>query len=456
MEILLPDFVLIDGELRSGLAITLGDDGCIAEVGAPGDRPLTRLAGKVLLPGFVNGHSHAFQRAIRGRSEYRVPGRATDDFWTWREQMYAAAMRMSPEDVEAISRMAFVEMARAGITTVGEFHYLQHQADGTRYADPDELALRVAAAAESAGIRIVLLRVGYARAGFGRDPDPRQARFIDRDPEETIAAVDRLRARGLRVGVAPHSVRAQPLSWLRALGGYARANALPLHMHVSEQPREVEESLAEHGARPVDVIAREGLIDERFTGVHGVHLTESERNLLGEAGATICACPTTERNLGDGIVAARELLGAGVRICFGTDSQIEIAPLQDARALEYHLRLRDMERALLGHPEGDSAPDRLSARLIECATASGARALGIDGGRIAAGLPADLVAFDLEDPSICGATAETLLATLVFSAERTALSDVWAGGKRVVREGRHVAQEAAVRDFRAAMGRLWG
>lgn len=455
MQTLLADHVFYQGQIRSSVAITV-DGGRIVSIGeAPRDAEVTRLPGKLLVPGFVNGHSHAFQRAIRGRSEYRVPGRISDDFWTWREQMYAAAQRLTPEDVEVVSHMAFVEMAMAGITTVGEFHYLHHQADGTRYEDPDELALRVAAAAEAAGIRLVLLRVGYARAGFGREPDPRQALFIDEDPEETLAAVERLRARGLAVGVAPHSVRAQPLHWLRTLGGYAREHGLPLHMHVSEQPREIDECLAEHGMRPVDLLVREGLVDERFTGVHGVHLTDGERRALGERAATICACPTTERNLGDGIVAAKELFEAGVSICFGTDSQIEIAPLQDARALEYHLRLRDLQRALLGHPEGDAGPDRLAARLMDCTAPAGARALGVETGAIEVGLPADLLAFDLDDPSICGAGPDTLLSTLVFSAERTALKDVWANGKRIVADGRHVAQEAAVRNFQTVMKRLW-
>ncbi len=456
MEYLLPEYALVDGKIRAGVAVGVEADGTIGFVGTPPPGAnATSLRRRLLLPGFVNGHSHAFQRAIRGRSEYRVPGRTSDDFWTWREQMYAAAMRLRPEDVEAVSRMAFVEMALAGITTVGEFHYLHHQPDGTRYADPDELARRVAAAAESAGVRLVLLRVGYARAGYGRSPDPRQALFIDRDPEETLGAVERLRRGGLQVGVAPHSVRAQPLEWIRALGGYAQANGLPLHMHLSEQPREIEECLAEHGARPTEVLAREGLLDSRFTGVHGVHLTDAEIATLGEAYANICACPTTERNLGDGIVRARELLRAGARICFGTDSQIEIAPLQDARALEYHLRLQHLERALLGNPAGDSAPDRLAATLLGCATTAGARALGVNAGTIAVGSHADLLGVDLDDPSICGATVDTLLPTLVFSLERAALRDVWVGGRAVVRDGRHPAQERAVRDFRQTMEKLW-
>jgi formimidoylglutamate deiminase len=226
-------------------------------------------------------------------------------------------------------------------------------------------------------------------------------------------------------------------------------------MHLSEQPREIEESLAEHGARPAELLAREGLLDQRFTGVHGVHLTDGEIAMLGDAGATICACPTTERNLGDGVVKAGPLLRAGVRICFGTDSQIEIAPLQDARALEYHLRLQHLERALLGDPSGDAAPDRLAARLLGCATSSGARALGLDAGSIAPGMAADLVGIDLDDPSICGATMDTLLANVVFSQERTALREVWVGGRQVVRDGMHAEQERTVRAFARTMEKLW-
>lgn len=452
---LLPDLVLIDGVLRSGHAVELGDDGTIASVGPPpAGAPTTRLPGRLLLPGFVNAHSHGFQRAIRGRSEYRRPGRESDDFWTWREQMYAAALRMRPEQVEAISRMAFMEMALAGITTVGEFHYLHHQEDGGRYDDPDELALRVVEAAKGAGIGLVLLRVGYGRAGYEKEADQRQRRFLDRSAEEIMGAVERLAAKGVAVGVAPHSVRALPLAWIRELAEFAREGGLPFHMHLSEQPREVEEAIAEHGQRPAALMLNEGLVDERFTGVHGVHLTIAEIDELGKRGANICACPTTERNLGDGVVRARDLLQAGVWISFGTDSQIEIAPLQDARSLEYHLRLLSLERAVLGSSEGGD-PSAIARTLLDCATLAGARSLGLDAGRIAPGARADLLAIDLEDPSIAGADEESLLANVVFSLERTAIREVWSAGEQLVSDGRHRDQDTIVRGFQEAMGALW-
>src|SRR5690606_17370469 len=324
---LVPEGVYVDGKVQTGQAVTIRD-GRIVQVGAiPDGADVLRLPNRLLVPGLVNAHSHAFQRAIRGRTESREPGRESDDFWSWRERMYHAALRLDPDDLEAVSRMAFLEMVLSGITAVGEFHYLHHPAEGGRYADPDELALRVFHAAKTVGIRIVLLRVGYARAGHDRPAHPRQMRFVDERVEDVIEAADRLAARGIAVGLAPHSVRALPLPWIRAMAEHARRNGWPLHMHVSEQPREIEQCLAEHGLRPVALLDREGLVDERFTGVHAIHLAPEEIEALGRARANVCACPTTERNLGDGIVPARELFALGATISFGTDSQVEIAPL---------------------------------------------------------------------------------------------------------------------------------
>ncbi|MEW6281246.1 MAG: formimidoylglutamate deiminase, partial [Candidatus Eremiobacterota bacterium] len=399
-----------------------------------------RLPGRALLPGAVNAHSHTFQRAIRGRTEYRQPGRESEDFWTWRERMYQAANRLSPEEVESVARLCFIEMLLAGITCVGEFHYLQHQPDGTPYAEPDELALRVAAAAERAGIDLVLLRVGYARAGYGCPPNPLQARFIDPNPEFALGAVERLRQRGLKVGLAPHSLRAVPLDWLRVYGDYARQHGLPLHMHVSEQPREVEEVVQEHGHRPVLLLQREGWLDERFCAVHAIHLEDVEVAALADC--FVCSCPTTERNLGDGTVAADRLLAAGTRLCLGTDSQCQIDLYEDARQLEYHLRLRDRQRAVLGDP---------AARLWSALNRNGAASLGVSAGSIQPGQAADLVAVRLDDPSLAGAPVQDLLPTLLFGLSRSAIDRVWVSGRPVVTDGRHPGQEDAVRDFQRVM-----
>lgn len=456
VEFLLPDWLWVDGELKSGVGVGIGEDGRIVSVGSePGDGEIRRLPGRVLLPGFVNAHSHAFQRVIRGRTEFRQPGRESDDFWSWREQMYAAALALTPEDVEISARMAFLEMALAGITTVGEFHYLHHPAEGGRYEDPDELAKRVAAAAEAVGIHLVLLRVSYARAGHRKEANPRQIRFIDESAEEGIEAVSRLRNQGMEVGLAPHSVRAVPLDWIRSLASFAESANMPLHMHVSEQPREIEECLAEHGRRPIALLHQEGVLGERFTGVHGIHLEESEVAALGTSGAHICACPTTERNLGDGIVPARELRRAGVQLSLGTDSQAEISPLAEMRALEGNLRLRDLQRVALAEAGEAGGPDALGANLLRMATEGGASSLRQETGKIRAGAWADLVAFDLDDPSICGATPETLLTTIALSAERPAIREVWARGRQIVEEGRHPIQGETGEAFRGLMRRLW-
>lgn len=443
--ILQPDRVLVGGDFVSGVAVTVEGER-IAAVG-PAPEVARRLPGCALVPGLVNAHSHAFQRVLRGRTEHRVTGR--DDFWSWRERMYQAAAALTPEEMEAVSRLAFVEMALAGITSVGEFHYLHHQPGGAPYADPDEMAWRVLAAAEAAGLTAVLLRAGYARAGYGRGPTPRQARFADASPQAVIQAVERLRARGARVGVAPHSVRACPLPWIRELAEYARSEGLPFHMHVAEQPREVEECRAEHGVPPVRLLAREGLLAEGFTAIHAIHLEPDEVQDLGAAGATVCCCPTTERNLGDGVVPADRLLAAGCRLVLGTDSQCQVNLLEDARQLDYHLRLLHRERAVLDRPSGS-----LAERLFACATREGARCLGLEAGAIAPGRPADLVAVSLDDPSIAGAGPEDLLSSLVFALERPAVRHVWARGRLIVEEGRHFLQEEAVRDFARVMKRL--
>ena len=453
METLLPDLAWIGGEFRRGRALDLGADGTIAGVrpALSGEAGL-RLSGKALLPGFVDAHSHAFQRAIRGRTQHVGVG-GPADFWTWREEMHAVAARLGPEEVEAVARMAFVDLALAGVTAVGEFHYLHHGPDGARYAQPDELALRVVAAAGAAGITAVLLRTSYARAGPGRPPGPRQLRFIDRSPEEGMAAVERLAGRGVRVGVAAHSLRALPLDWVRALSGFARARGLPFHVHAAEQPRELEDCVAEHGATPVALLAREGLLDPRTTLVHAVHLDAAEVAAIGAARATVCACPTTERDLGDGVVPAAALLAAGASLALGTDSHVLASPLENARELEQHLRLVTGRRAVLAEEGG---PDDVAGRLLHAATAAGARSLGLAAGELRAGAAADLIAIDLDDPSVCGARDEDLAATVVFSAARSAVSDVWVGGRRIVAARRHEALDVARRDFVRAMGRLFG
>ena len=370
--------------------------------------------------------------------------------------MYRAAESLTPEEIHIASRQAFLEMVLAGITTVGEFHYLHHQPDGTPYADRQELAHAVLRAARDVGMRIVLLRVGYARAGFGVAANPRQRRFIDPDVDTFLSSVEELaRATrgqsGVGVGLAPHSVRAVPRGWLEAVAG--ALPQLPVHMHVAEQPRELEACVAEHGLSPVELLAQVGLLQPRFTAVHAVHVTEAEARLLGGAGAGVCACPSTERNLGDGIVPADVLAGAGARLCLGSDSQATVDLLDEARQLEGHLRLARLRRAVLD--PGGGTVSGLAARLLQWATRGGAQSLGLDSGTLEPGAPADFFTVDLNHPSLLGASPESLLSSIVLGADKAAVRDVAVDGQLVMQGGHHPRAEESGRAFHALARRLY-
>ncbi|HKO96932.1 MAG TPA: formimidoylglutamate deiminase [Pyrinomonadaceae bacterium] len=460
------DLAYIDGRFLRNRPIACDEHGMILDPQSTGNlRSPALLGNRAILPGLVNAHSHAFQRVIRGRTEYRTTN-TTDSFWTWREMMYSAAVRLTPEDVYDASRMAFLEMALSGITAVGEFHYLHHAPDGTPYDDPNLLAKEVVRAANDVGLRIALLRVAYARSGFESEPNPQQSRFIESEPQTYLKNLQRLAddlastAAGQSpskawTGIAPHSVRAVSLSYLREIIPFASQKGLPVHMHVAEQPAEVSACIAEHGRSPVALLHTEGLLSERFTAVHAVHVTPKAIGMLAGSGATVCACPTTERNLGDGIVPVDELLKQSVPVALGSDSHVQIDLLEDARELEYHLRLQKMERAVLAGAE-EVERSAIATRLFECATNNGARSIGASGGTLAPGNPADFFTVDLNDSSIAGASVDDLLSNIVFSLSRTAVKDVVVGGKLIVEEGRHVQQEEIVEKFKKLQKRLWG
>jgi formimidoylglutamate deiminase len=449
----LPDLIYTGQGFQSELAMFADAGGNITRFSSePGDlAQALRLSGRAILPGLINGHSHAFQRVLRGRTEHRTPS-ARDSFWTWRESMYHAASRLSPEGLYHASRMAFLEMLLSGITTVGEFHYIHHAPGGTPYSNRNELALQVLRAAQDSGLRIALLRTAYVRSGWGKPPEPGQARFVTPRVEDFIADTEALRAAIDRteyagkawVGVAPHSLRAVPLEYMRELAAYAGAQQIPVHMHVSEQTADVEACVAEYDVRPVELLDQNGVLDPRFTAVHAIHVTGEEISRLAHAGATVCACPTTERNLGDGTAPADQFLNAGLRVSLGSDSNVQINLLEDARSLEYHLRILKLERALL-------APEQLFA----CATQSGTASLGARSGTLEIGRPADFFTVVLDDPSIAGADPDSLLSHIVFSAERSAVRDVAVGGKFVIREGRHKSQEEITSDFTRLQRELW-
>lgn len=329
------------------------------------------------LPAFATAHSHAFQRGMRGRAQRPGPS-GTDDFWSWRKEMYALAESLTPESIYEISRVAYEELRRAGVLYVGEFHYVHHQPDGTPYEERALLADTVIRAAKDAGLRIALLRVIYRRAGAGREPEGAQRRFADLSLDDALRDVEELLARyanddDVRIGIAPHSVRAVPPSWLRPIAEFADAHAMPLHMHVAEQPAEISACLDETSKRPLELLAQEGVLGPRFVAVHATHLAAHEAELLGEARAFACLCPTTERDLGDGLPDVTALRAAGVRFCTGVDSHVITDPFEDMRGIELGERLRTQKRVT------DRGEGTLAERLWLAASHEGARAIGFDG-----------------------------------------------------------------------------
>jgi formimidoylglutamate deiminase len=438
----LPDLLLAGGQTLAGAGLLVGDDGKVLGTAAAGSHQeanVVRLPGKALLPGLANAHSHTFQRLFRGRAEGRAIG--GDTFWMWREQMYRAATFVSPEDLYDVARATFFEMLAAGITVVGEFHYLHNDPAGQPYADPNLLAHQVIRAAQSVGIRICLLRTAYLRAGFQREPHPGQRRFYEganaymRNLEALLGATSGQPL--VSVGAAPHSIRAVPLSVFKEIAAFAQARELPLHTHISEQPAENDACLAEYGRTPVALAAENGILSPRTTLVHSIHLTGAEFEQVAAAQSTICSCPTTERNLGDGIFPADVAARLGIPVAFGTDSQAQIDILEDARQNEYHLRLLKKERGILDGIHGQE----IASRLFQSATASGYRALGIEGGCLAAGEPADFFTVDLGDLGILGIDQASLVAQAVFALGRSAIRDVAIAGRMVIEDRRHAHED---------------
>ena len=452
-----PELLYLDGAFVADKGLLVDDLGRIEGITTRQDATDATLVGlprKALLPGFVNTHSHSFQRLIRGKSESRIV--SGKDFWSWRGTMYHAAAQLSPEEVYHVARMAFLEMLLSGTTTVGEFHYLHTDAAGHPYDDPNLLTKRVIAAAESVGIRIVLLRTAYMRSGYDLPRDPRQTRFFEsgtdflRNMQELVAEYPEA-SPNVSFGVAPHSIRAVPLADLEEIAAWTNSRHLPLHMHVAEQAAENAACIREYGCTPVQLLSRNGILSSRFTGVHSIHIQPDEVAMLAHAGATICSCPTTERNLGDGILAADQVMASGIHVALGSDSQAQIDPLEDARQLDYHLRLRDQQRAIL-----DLIEDKpIAERLFSCATRNGARALGLPTGDFLEGSFADGFTVDLDDLSIAGHSSEDLLPILVFSLNRSAIRDVLVNGRCVVQEQEHPLHEEIVSRYKEVHARVW-
>lgn len=387
------------------------------------------------VPGLPNVHSHTFQRAMAGLTERRG-GNNGDNFWTWREEMYRFLDRLGPDDVEAVAALAFAEMLETGYSRVGEFHYLHHDPSGNRYANPAELAVRIVAAAHTTGINLTLLPVFYAHSNFGgKPPTHGQRRFIT-TPDEFARLVEASRHPGVTVGVAPHSLRAVTPDELRAVVQLGS----PVHIHVSEQTKEVNDCLAWCGRRPVEWLLDQALLDSRWCLIHATHTTPDELAGIAASGAVVGLCPVTEANLGDGVFDAKQFHALGGRFGVGTDSNVLIDAAGELRQLEYAQRLCTRSRNVL---TTDATPS-VGRTLFDAALRGGSQALDVAGG-LAVGQPADVV--ELNSSS----TGDRVLDGWVFASRVAPVESVWCRGRQVVAGGRHVHRDAIERRFRSAL-----
>ena len=454
---LFAEYALLASGWAEGVLLTIGGDGLIHDqsTGVRQPPPDSETVSGAVLPGMPNLHSHAFQRAFAGATERRSPG--GDSFWTWREAMYRLVANVDSDAIESIAAQLFVEMLEAGYTSVGEFHYLHHDRDGRRYACLAETSERIVAAAERTGIALTLLPVLYTSSGFGGEPPaPEQRRFVN-SVERYARLLETLFSRhgrqtGIRIGAALHSLRAvTPEDLGRALGVLQGLDAqAPVHIHVAEQIREVEDCVRWCGQRPVEWLLDHAGVDGRWCLVHATHLTEAECEALATSEATVGLCPTTEANLGDGIFPALDFVGAGGRFGIGSDSHVSVSPVEELRWLEYGQRLVHRRRALLSRADLPS----VGRGLYEHAARNGARALGLRTGALAAGRRADLIGIDPSLPALEGRYGDELIDALVFAGNVNAVRDVMVGGQWRVREGRHPERDPIRRRFSETLRRL--
>lgn len=407
------------------------------------DAPAIRYeAGHWVMPGLATAHSHAFQRALRGRTQRRTTGAGT--FRGWRDEMYRLVQGLDPDDLYAISRFAYTELAMSGVTAVGEFHYVHHGPGGRPYDDRTELADAVVRAARDAGIRICLIRTAYLRAGYVQSAVPAQERFIDPAIDHVLQDLDHLRSRyaddpHVTVAAAAHSVRAVPISGIRTLAAYADEHALPFHMHVSEQRGELEECRAEHGTTPVTLLSNEGVLSPRFVAVHATHLEDTEASALGENHAFVCICRTTERDLGDGLPPTSGLLDAGARLCVGVDSHACENAFEEVRAVELDERSRLEKR----HAAAEASV------LLDAATRQGYAACGLG-----ESWRDDHVQLDPDDPSIAAIDPDLAPDAILFGATPRAVKSVVVAGRQIIEEGRQAQYEETLELYRKSLRKL--
>ena len=441
---------LLEDGWASDVRISL-DAGSITqiEIGAVAQSGDTSV--DTLLPALGNLHSHTFQRAMAGMTEVRRAGR--DSFWTWRDLMYRFMDHLTPEQIEAIAALVFMEMQEAGYSAVGEFHYVHHQRGGKAYSDISELSQRIFAAAGQTGIGLTHLPVLYTYGGAGQVPlADGQLRFgndVDRFAKLVSAAREGLKdlPADAQVGIAPHSLRATaPDDLQRVLAGHVGG---PIHIHISEQPKEVTDIEAWLGQRPVEWLLNNVAVDESWCLIHATHMTGDETKAMAASGAVAGLCPITEANLGDGPFNGPDYIAAGGAFGVGSDSNVNISLTEELRTLEYSQRLRDLSRNVMVVGEGS-----VGHTLYAGAAKGGAQALGRNAGVIAKGRLADLVAVDSSDPALCALSQDQLLDGLVFAAKDGVVTDLWSAGRHAVQNGRHIQRGSIVSSYRQAIAGL--
>ncbi|MDA8747788.1 formimidoylglutamate deiminase [Litoreibacter sp.] len=449
MKIFAKRAYLVDGWASDVRITVLGNN--IAEISTsvlpqPGD-----ICIDTLLPALSNLHSHSFQRAMAGMTEYRATGR--ESFWTWRDLMYRFLKQLTPEHIRAIASMAFMEMQKSGYAAVGEFHYIHHAQGGKAYDNPAELSAQIIAAASETGIGLTHLPVLYTYGDVGQNPlTGGQLRFGN-SVDQFAGLVERckvmIHALGgdCTVGIAPHSLRATSPADLARITELTPTG--PIHIHIAEQQHEVQSVQSALGARPVEWLLHNADVDHRWCLIHATHMTKAETALMAQSGAVAALCPITEANLGDGIFNGADFLGAGGTFGIGTDSNINIALSEELRVLEYSQRLLHQERNVLALEDGSTGE-----ALYAGAAKGGAQALNRKAGVIETGKLADLVAIDSTDPRLCALKQDQLLDGYLFAANDSIVTDLWSAGRHQVQSGHHVAQDAIVANFRTAMADL--
>jgi formimidoylglutamate deiminase len=440
---------------HNDVLLSVDENGLIRSVVADsGSREAVTVKG-IAVPGMANVHSHAHQRAMAGLAE--VSGPQDDSFWTWREVMYGFALKIEPDELEAVAAQLYMEALKAGFTSIGEFQYLHHRPDGLPYDEPAELSLHCLDAAKMAGIAVTILPTLYKFGGFGgKPPHVGQRRFIN-DADQYLGIVARLDREvkadsQAQLGISPHSLRAVTPELLQdVLEEFDRLRPSgPIHMHVAEQVKEVEECVAFSGKRPVELLMSMQRLSRRWCLIHATHMSDAETDSLAASGAIAGLCPTTEANLGDGIFNGQRFLEKGGRFAIGSDSHVTVSAAEDLRQLEYSQRLKlRLRNVLAGKPHQSTG-----RRLFEVAAAAGARAIAQPQGAIAKGLRADIVILDPDHPSLIGRSGDSILDSWIFSGGNACVKDVYVGGKQVVKERRHVEEEKITERFRKALIRL--